>query len=186
MRGAATPIRGALMGLLLERPDPGYELAARLREHLGESWRIEAKSVYRLLEQLEHEGLACARVQPIGTSDRRAHVVFHPTDRTPAAMRQWMETLLPREPVRLGIHAKLAVAREQDAEHLLVALGAHERECLKLTLLASATADTNSWSMLMLDCAQDSIRTVLEAEIEWAARARARIEDYHAKPNSST
>ena len=97
-----------------------------------------------------------------------------------------METLLPREPVRLGIHAKLAVAREQDAEHLLVALRAHERECLKLTLLASAITDTSSWSMLMLDCARDSIRTILTAEIDWAARARARIEEYHAHPESST
>jgi DNA-binding PadR family transcriptional regulator len=178
MRGAATPVRGVLLGLLLERPDAGSEFAARLRERLGETWRIEAKSVYRLLDQLEREGLAVARLQPIGASERRAQVVYHPTDKTAAALSCWMETLLPREPVRLGVHAKVAVAREEDAERLLVALQAYERECLQLTLLASAVKDTSSWSMLMLDCAHDSIRATLNAEIDWVGRARARIEHH--------
>ena len=50
-----------------------------------------------------------------------------------------METLLPREPVRLGLQAKLSVAREQDAPRLLIALKAYERECLVLAQVVCPT-----------------------------------------------
>ena len=49
-----------------------------------------------------------------------------------------METLLPREPVRLALQAKLSVAREQDAPRLLLALEAYERECLMLAAQVAA------------------------------------------------
>src|ERR1700689_2937251 len=115
MRGPSTPLRGALLGLLLERPGHGGDLAHRLVGRLGETWRIDANDVYRLLEQLEKEGLACSREERRREHERRSRLVYHPTERTAEALTVWMETLLPREPVRLGLQAKLAVARPEDA-----------------------------------------------------------------------
>ena len=118
MRGPSTPLRGALLGLLLERPGHGGELVSRLKGRLGETWRINYDDVYRLLKRLEEEGLASSRDEPKHDNRRGTHVVYHPTDRTRAAVETWMETLLPREPVRLGLQAKLAVADARDVPRL--------------------------------------------------------------------
>ncbi len=139
MRGPSTPLRGALLGLLLERPGHGGDLANRLAARLGETWRVDTNDIYRLLEQLEKTGLAVSRDEPKRTNNRRTHLVYHPTPETSEALTLWMETLLPREPVRLGLQAKLSVARQQDAPRLLIALKAYERECLVLAQVVCPT-----------------------------------------------
>lgn len=182
MRGASTPLRGALLGLLLERPGHGGELANRLLSRLGETWRIDPNDVYRLLEQLEKDGLACSREEPRRGNQRRTRLVYHPTGDTAAALTTWMETLLPREPVRLGVQAKLAVAREEDGPRLLVALREYERECLALAQVVSpASAPPRSWGGVIMECTRDSVYGMLQAEIDWAARTRRRIEEHAAR-----
>ena len=79
MRGPSTPLRGALLGLLLERPGHGGDLANRLAARLGETWRVDTNDVYRLLEQLEKTGLAISRDEPKRGNARRTHLVYHPT-----------------------------------------------------------------------------------------------------------
>ena len=179
MRGPSTPLRGALLGLLLERPGHGGDLANRLAARLGETWRVDTNDVYRLLEQLEKTGLAQSRDEPKRNNHRRTHLVYYPTEETPEALTLWMETLLPREPVRLGLQAKLSVAREQDAPRLLTALRAYERECLMLAQLVSPTDGRGrSWTALCLDCTRDAVYAQLEVEINWAARTRQRINEF--------
>jgi DNA-binding PadR family transcriptional regulator len=179
MRGTSTPLRGALLGLLLERPGHGGELVNRLIARLGETWRINPDDVYRLLDKLVKEGLATSREEPRRGNQLRTRVVFHPTDKTPRALTCWMETLLPREPVRLGLQAKLAVAREQDVARLLRALREYERECLVLAQLVLPTEDQpRTWPALRLDCTRDSVYGMLRAEIAWATRTRQRIDEY--------
>jgi DNA-binding PadR family transcriptional regulator len=179
MRGPSTPLRGALLGLLLERPGHGGDLANRLAARLGETWRVDTNDVYRLLEQLEKTGLAVARDEPKRNNHRRTHLVYHPTEETPEALTLWMETLLPREPVRLGLQAKLSVARQEDAHRLLEALKAYERECLLLAQLVSPTAGrARSWTGMCLDCTRDAVYAQLKVEIDWAARTRRRINEF--------
>ncbi len=182
MRGPSTPLRGALLGLLLERPGHGGELAHRLVTRLGETWRIDANDVYRLLEQLEAEGLACSREEPRRGNQRRTRLVYHPTEQTSDALTTWMETLLPREPVRLGLQAKLAVARGQDAPRLLVALREYQRECLGLAqLVCPADGEACSWGALFMACTRDAVYRMLQAEIDWASCTRQRIEEHAAR-----
>jgi DNA-binding PadR family transcriptional regulator len=182
MRGASTPLRGALLGLLLERPGHGGELAHRLVTRLGETWRIDTNDVYRLLELLEQEGLAASCEEPRRGKQRRTRLVYHSTEQTAGALTVWMETLLPREPVRLGLQAKLAVAREQDAPRLLVALREYQRECLVLAqLVCPADGAPRSWASLCMDCTRDAVYGMLQAEIDWASRTRRRIDEYAAR-----
>jgi DNA-binding PadR family transcriptional regulator len=179
MRGPSTPLRGALLGLLLERPGHGGDLANRLAARLGETWRVDTNDVYRLLEQLERTGLAVARDEPKRGNEQRTHLVYHPTEATSEALTTWMETLLPREPVRLGLQAKLSVARPQDARRLLVALKAYERECLVLAqLVAPGRGEPQSWAALCMDCTRDTVYAQLQTEVDWAARTRTRINEF--------
>jgi DNA-binding PadR family transcriptional regulator len=182
MRGPSTSLRGVLLGLLLERPGHGGDLASRLSARLGETWRVDTNDVYRLLEQLEQTGLALAREEPRRGDDRRTHLVYHPTAETCAALTLWMETLLPREPVRLGLQAKLAVAREQDAPRLQAALEAYERECLMLADLPSAgDGEAPSWAALCLECSRGAVAAQLRCEADWAARTRLRLTQFTAR-----
>jgi DNA-binding PadR family transcriptional regulator len=181
MRGPSTPLRGALLGLLLERPGHGGDLANRLAARLGETWRVDTNDVYRLLEQLENTGLASSRDEPKRGNQRRTHLVYYPTPETSEALTLWMETLLPREPVRLGLQAKLSVARQQDAPRLLVALKAYERECLVLAHVVCPTdGRAHSWTALCMDCSRDAVYAQLQTEVDWAARTRRRINEYVA------
>ncbi len=177
MRGPSTPLRGALLGLLLERPGHGGDLANRLRARLGETWRVDANDVYRLLEQLERTGLAVSIEEPKRGSRGRTHLVYHPTEDASRALTVWMETLLPREPVRLGLQAKLSVARREDAPRMLAALRAYERECLVLahTILVPAEGAARSWTALCMVCTRDAVHAQLKTEMDWAARTRHRI-----------
>lgn len=179
MRGPSASLRGVLLALLLERPGHGGDLASRLAARLGETWRVDTNDVYRLLEQLEQSGLALAREEPRRSDERRTHLVYHPTPDTCAALTLWMETLPPREPVRLGLQAKLAIAREQDAPLLLVALEACERECLELAEhLAGEDGEARSWAELCLGSSRGAVEAQLQTEAQWAARTRQRIAEY--------
>jgi len=182
MHGGSTHLRGALLGLVLERPAHGGDLANRLLTRLGDTWRIDANDVYRLLRGLEAEGLVCAREER--RRDRRlgTSIVYHPTEHTSAALARWIETLLPREPFRLGLHAKLAVAREQDLPGLRSALRQHQRECLTLaTVMGPSEGEPGSWGALLMDCTRDGIQRMLQSEIDWVTRSLRRIDEYAAQ-----
>ncbi len=181
MRGASTPLRGALLGLVLERPGHGGDLANRLRVRLGETWRIDGNDVYRLLEGLEGEGLVGAREEPIKGRRRGTRVVYHPTELTSAAVADWMQTMLPREPARRGIEAKLAVARAQDVPSLRHVLRQYERECLELAqMIPAAAGKPSSWNALLLECTRDGVQRILQAELDWVSRTIMRIQEHEA------
>jgi DNA-binding PadR family transcriptional regulator len=182
IRGGNTPLRGALLGLVLERPGHGYELGNRLIARLGETWWIEPKYAYRLLKQLEKEGLVVSVQEPRRNKERYMRV-YHPTEQASSALEYWMETLTPREPVRLGLQAKLAVARPEDVPRLLLALREYERECSELAqLVQPSDNEARSWAALRMDFTRDATYTMLLAEIAWAQRTRQRIEAYAARP----
>jgi DNA-binding PadR family transcriptional regulator len=186
MRGPSAPLRGVLLGLLLERPGHGYDLAQRLIARLGETWRFAPDDVYRLLDQLEKEGLVLSVQEPRRGNERRMRVVYHPTEQTTGALERWMETLTPREPVRLGFHAKLAVAREQDLPRVLRALKEYERECSELAqLVRPSDGEVRSWAALRMDCTREATHGMLLAEIAWAERTRQRIEEYAASASQT-
>ena len=179
-------MRGVLLGLVLERPGHGGDLANRMQMRLGETWKVDTNDAYRLLEQLEREGLLCTREETRKTGGRRKLIVYHPTAKTSYALSQWMETLVPREPVRLGLHAKLAVARPEDAARLLIALRDYEQKCLALAGLVTPNGvPQHSWGGLYMDCTREAVYTQLRAEIDWAAATRDRIAEFGRRQSSS-
>jgi DNA-binding PadR family transcriptional regulator len=182
IRGRSAHLRGALLGLVLERPSHGGELANRLAMRLGETWRIDSNDVYRLLQNLLDEGLVEVREEPRRDKRPGTRIVYHPTELTSPALTRWIETLLPRETFRLGLHAKLAVAREQDVPGLRSALAQHRRECLTLaTMMCPGDGEPGSWGALFMDCTRDGIHQMLQTELDWVNRTLRRIDEYAAR-----
>ncbi len=60
--GALSP-EYALLGLLREKTDHGYELHQRLAADLGQVWRVSQSQVYNILSRLEDQGFVAATVK---------------------------------------------------------------------------------------------------------------------------
>jgi DNA-binding PadR family transcriptional regulator len=182
MSGPTGTVRAVLLGLVLEHPGYGYDLTNRLVDRLGETWQIASKDIYRLLEELKDEELLDVREER-RPGRKQARYVYSPTPLTPRALSEWMQMLSPKEPMREAIHAKVVMAREQDARPLLLDLKEYERRCLKLLRLAPQT-QISAWSGLVLDCSRDAVDAQLRAEVEWSRRTRRRIGEYLARRGS--
>jgi DNA-binding PadR family transcriptional regulator len=180
MRGTS-PLKGAVLGLLLERPSHGYELANRLSVRLGPAWQISPAHVYPLLDQIERAGLVRRVAQPSRGARGRYRTVYYPTEQAPEALALWMKTAAPKEPLRVELQAKISVARVDDAPQLLALLDRYERECLEL-LEATIEEEppVRSWATLLTSLSREAADVHLNAELVWVARARRRIEEYAA------
>ena len=179
MRGSS-PLKGALLGLLLQRPGHGYDLANRLHRRLGPAWQIEAKGLYPMLQQLERAGLISPQaIACNGPTGRR--VVYHPTIRAQSALTEWMAAASAAEPVRVELQAKLAVARNEDLPQLLVALDCYEQERL---VLLNASAEEfprpRTLATLAITLTRAAALTRLQAELDWAVLARQAIAEFAA------
>jgi hypothetical protein len=77
------------------------------------------------------------------------------------------------------LHAKLVVARDEDAPRLVAALRDYERECLRLAqLVAPPNGEMHrSWTALVMDCTRDAVWRQLQADVDWAAQTRRRINE---------
>lgn len=185
MRGSSAPLRASLLALVLERPTHGYDLANRLADRLGPSWSIVPKDIYRLLEGLEEDGLLSLSEER-EEGRRQVRLVYYPTERTAPALEAWMDALIPKEPMRVGIRAKVAFARESDARPLVLALRAYEQECLRLLQLAPLGPSVPTWKGTLLDCTRDAVDAQLRCEVEWARRTRRRIEEHLDRVRKNT
>jgi PadR family transcriptional regulator AphA len=83
----------AVLGVLVDRPRHGYDVAAELGRSapIGDAWRLTRPLVYRALERLEALGLAePRRTEPGDAGPPRT--VYGPTRRGRAALRRWLTT----------------------------------------------------------------------------------------------
>jgi DNA-binding PadR family transcriptional regulator len=92
----AEPARHALLGLLLDGPRHGYDLARHFAPGtaLGDVMHLGASHLYALLARLERDGLVTAEIQAAGARPNRR--VYSLTEAGRAAAQRWIDEPVAR------------------------------------------------------------------------------------------
>jgi DNA-binding PadR family transcriptional regulator len=168
-----SPLKGALLALLVQGPSYGYELANRLERQLGPSWPILRPSLYRMLRALRAEGLIASELS--GRMDS-ARIVYRATDLAEPALVAWMDSSLPLEQAQLQLQARMVVARLEDLPRLLVALNSHERVLFakRAEIRGGLPARQSLRAAMMYLVREASIRQI-NSELLWVDLSRQTI-----------
>jgi len=168
-----SPLKGALLALLVQGPSYGYELANRLERQLGPSWPILRPSLYRMLRALQEGGLISAESSKEASL---ARIVYSATNLAEPALVAWMESPLGLEQAQLQLQARMIVAREEDLPRLLVALNRHERRLFakRAEIQAGLPARQSLRAAMMYLVREASIQRI-NGELLWVDVSRQTI-----------
>jgi DNA-binding PadR family transcriptional regulator len=123
----------ALLGLLLDGPKHGYELARRFSPEtsLGDICPLEMSMLYALLKKQEKVGYIEAQLESQGT--RPPKRIFHLTDLGRAAFMDWVRAPVARTPeIRLDFLVKLYFARQLGSDDVGNLIGRQIEVCRTL------------------------------------------------------
>lgn len=185
-RGRARALRGATLGLIIERGGHGYELTHRLNRRLGPTWQIDAKQVYPILDEFVKAGLATSTKESNPTRPRQTRTVYHATDQAPAAFIRWMQSPVEKEPLRPDIDARLASGKVGAISDLVRVLDEYEAEILRLIEANDEDEPpVRSWDTLVLAVVRDHTDAHLQAEYRWLVETRRRLGEYAEQQRGS-
>jgi DNA-binding PadR family transcriptional regulator len=169
-------LSGALLGLLMQGPGYGYDLANRLERQLGPSWSINRRTLYRKLGSLEKQRLVSSDRSDESNPDR---IMYSATASAEAALMEWMATVAPLEPVRTELQTKMVVARREDLPGLLEALNEYERQLFELQqAIELDLPPQRSLRAAMMYLVRQTALGHIVAELQGVDRARGMILDF--------
>lgn len=129
----AMPTEYALLGLLLDGPKHGYELARRFSPEtaLGEICHLEMSMLYALLKKQEKAGNIEAELEAQGA--RPPKRIFHLSYLGRAAFMEWVRTPVGRSrDIRLDFLVKMYFARQLGVDDVLALIDRQLEICIAL------------------------------------------------------
>lgn len=182
----------AVLGLVIERPGYGYQLAQRLEERFGCS-EFAPSGVYSALDQLSRDAyIRSAGEMGAGPTKRAApRTIYEATEEGVDHFEAWMLEATPTPPLRDELHMKIALCRPRDLPRLIDIVRGQEIACMgRLRDLKQRAAedpsDPKEWSSLMRTLARDAEVAVWNARIEWLQSARELLEQLCEESERST
>lgn len=165
-----SPLRGALLALLVQGPSYGYELANRLERQLG--WQIVRPSIYRMLKGMRVQELISADTSEVAESK----TIYWATEQGEGAVDSWMESTLSLDDGQLQLQVRMIVASHDDLPRLLVAITNYERVLFGVQAeLKVRGTDAGSLLGAMMMLVRGASRHRIEAELTWLIEARETI-----------
>lgn len=184
----------AVLGLVIERPDYGYQLAQRLDERFGASG-FAPSGVYSALDQLMRDDLVrSAGELGAGPAKRAApRTIYEATPGGIEHFESWMFASTPTPPLRDDLQMKIALCRPSDVPRLIDMVYGQELVCLgRLQDLRRESAHNRrglpggEWSSLMRGIADEAEVAIWSARIEWLQATRAQLERLHLAERRSS
>jgi DNA-binding PadR family transcriptional regulator len=173
----------AVLGLVIERPGYGYQLAQRLEERFGSSG-FAPSGVYSALDQLSRDDfIRSAGEMGAGPARRAApRMIYEATDLGIEHFEAWMLGSSPTPPLRDEIQIKIALCRPRNLPRLIDMVYGQELACmgrlrdLKRNSREQAAPESREWPRLMRVLARDAEMAMWKARIEWLQTARELLE----------
>lgn len=175
--------KNVVLGLVIERPGYGYDLACRLRERFGSS-AFAPTGVYSALDQLRAESLVrSAGHRPGGPSERSApRTIYEATSAGIDHFERWMLGESSLAPVRDELYVKISLSQPHNLPGLIELAQAQEAECLaRIDSLRHARSPASpgaprAWQDIAALLVRDAEVRQLQARLEWLQKARAVME----------
>jgi DNA-binding PadR family transcriptional regulator len=172
----------AVLGLVIERPGYGYQLAQRLDERFGSSG-FAPSGVYSALDQLTRdEFVRSAGEMGAGRASRAApRTIYEATEEGVDHFEAWMLGSSSTPPLRDELHMKIALCQPRNLPRLIDMVYGQELACLGRLRDLRRLADeepggSQEWSRLMRVLARDAEVAFWNARIEWLQGARELLE----------
>jgi DNA-binding PadR family transcriptional regulator len=177
--------KNAVLGLVIERPGYGYELARRLQERFGSSG-FAPTGVYSALDQLSSDELVrSAGSRGDAVNERAApRTIYEATPKGVDRFEEWMLGGSSLAPVRDELYMKIALSRPHNLPRLIELARAQEQACLARLedLKGGATRSRRpprAWSEVAVLLVRDAEIRQLQARVEWLQKARAVMDKLH-------
>lgn len=171
--------KNAVLGLVIERPGYGYDLARRLQERFGSSG-FAPTGVYSALDQLGAEALVRSAGSRTDSANERAapRMIYEATSKGIDYFEQWMLGGSSLAAVRDELYMKIALSKPHNLSRLIELAQTQERDCLaRLEDLRQPAGrsrrTTREWSEVAVLLVRDAEIKQLQARVEWLQKARA-------------
>jgi DNA-binding PadR family transcriptional regulator len=173
----------AILGLVIERPGYGYQLAQRLEERFGSS-AFAPSGVYSALDQLSRdEFVRAAGEMGLGPARRAApRMIYEATDQGVDHFEEWILGSSPAPPLRDELHMKIALCQPSNLPRLIDLVYGQELSCqgrlrdLKDSAAGQENGDSHDWPRLMRGLVRDAEIALWKSRIEWLQNARELLE----------
>lgn len=185
------PIVWMVLGLLLERPSYGYEVAARWTRRFSSFLGGEARRVYQIIDQLEKQGLVESVPQDSprrlrrgrgSQQDRRQYVRV--TADGAKAYKIWSLGSTKEDTVNVELLGRIATVRVLGLPAMRVVVERYEEECherlqdLEAQLSELKPGEAQALEMELV-LQHGAIET--RAQLEWAEQAHEIIDEHERK-----
>ncbi len=186
-------MKNAVLGLIVERSDYGYDLVRRFDARFGSLWRVNASTIYVSLDKLYKDGMIVARdesgaVQDLSrTGPRRSpKVIYEATAAGADDFSTWLTAPIGRvEPMRSEVFLKLGLAKQSDAVALLQVIDVHIDMCASVLAeqlaryelaAGEVTREAVPWEIAASWYNADAGIGRLQADLGWLRRVRSGVE----------
>jgi DNA-binding PadR family transcriptional regulator len=169
--------KNAVLGLVIERPGYGYDLARRLEERFGSSG-FAPTGVYSALDQLSSEELVRNAGSRAAAANERAapRTIYEATPKGIDHFESWMLGCTSLAPVRDELYMKIALSRPHNLSRLIELAQTQEQACLarleELRPVARPRRTSKAWPEVAVLLVRDAEIRQLQARVEWLQKAR--------------
>lgn len=123
-------VKLAVLGLLIERPSYGYELAQRLDTRFSD-WGLASTGVYGALNKLEDEELARAvGERRAGSSRAPRRTIYESTPEGATVFRDWLYESSAMDPNRQELDMKIQLAGRESLPLMIEMARRQETVCM--------------------------------------------------------
>ncbi|MGA9284724.1 MAG: helix-turn-helix transcriptional regulator [Solirubrobacteraceae bacterium] len=177
--------KNAVLGLVIERPGYGYDLARRLQSRFGSSG-FAPTGVYSALDQLSADEMVRSAGQRRNATNERAapRTIYEATPKGVDHFEAWMLGGSSLAPVRDELYMKIALSKPHNLSRLIELARSQEEDCLARMQslkqpLGGQSGALRPWSEVAVLLVRDAEIKQLQARIEWLQKARTIMQRLH-------